>query len=467
MPHATPEEGGPDAMVPPERVGRTLDFFGRHGLWHVVSRNSQATSCRDAAARRQRLGREGIPIYDELRSFCGAAYYPDGGRRLVLLHCRANSYFDMDAATVLLGARKRLARLPPEELSHHQAGYGTVNPFSEAGEYLQVFDEDVLARYMPPHTMMTNAGAPTWAVEFRPAELVEALRHEAPAVLVGRIAMPVHAMPRLPSFGIITGNGPESGMALWRYLNEEVHTGLSAQGHMRGDLSYPKVVVHSLPEMGLSMELVQRQDDVWAVIQTAVQQLCAAGVTHIALACNTTQYFAERIREICAPDVTFVSMVDVTLDHIRREGLSDITILGIPLVASLGEYSAYRPLAAVGVQPVREFTRSHLEELAYLVKQLDATSPDARSLNRLQHVIRKGVPTSRVLTALTEISVLLERFPRLRDSIGGKEVIDPLRLCASAMAQTYLNALPREEVEEPAGETADGEEHQARSAARD
>src|SRR4051812_8397841 len=91
------EFGGEDAELP-KRVQSARDFFKRNGLWYRLTQNSVATSCRDAAARRQRLGKEGIPIYDELRSFCGAAYYPDGSRRLVLLHCRANSHFDMEAA---------------------------------------------------------------------------------------------------------------------------------------------------------------------------------------------------------------------------------------------------------------------------------------------------------------------------------------------------------------------------------
>jgi aspartate/glutamate racemase len=431
----------------PERARRTVDFFKRHRVWFLLTRNSAATSCKDASSRRNRLGKEGIPIYDELRSFCGAAYYPDGSRRLVLLHCRANSHFDMDAAARLLGTTKRISRLAPNELSRDSADYGTVNPFSEASDFIQVFDEDVLTQYTPPHTMMTNAGAHTWAVEFRPEEVIPALRQESPEVLVGKITSQASLPTRRPVFGIITGNGPESGIALWRYLNEAIHTELSREHRMRGDLSYPKVVVQSVPEMGLSMELAQREDEVWEVIRGAIVQLAGCGVTHLALACNTTQYFSDRIRQVC-DSMVFVSMVDVTSAYIERHHLSDITIIGIPIVSSLGEYSAYSSLIRLGVRPVEESARPYMEELAYLVKRLDSASPDAKSLNRLQHVIRSGVQTSRVLIALTEVSVLLERFPRLRENIGGKTVIDPLRLCGNALAQIYLDALPREEVQE-------------------
>jgi len=420
-------------------------------MWHILTRNSVATSCRDAAARRNRLGVEGIPIYDEMRSFCGAVYRSDGSRRIVLLHCRANAHFNVDAAGQLLGATRRIARLSPEELSRDTTAYGSVNPFSESGDYIHVFDEDVFTAYASPHTMMTNAGDHTWAVEFRPLDLVSALRADATEVHIGRIATEVPLIMPRPVFGIITGNGPESGMALWRNVNEKIHAELKRLNCMRGDLSYPRVVIESVPEMGLSMELTQRHDAVWAVIKRTVLELIGCGVTHLALACNTTQFFGDRIRNLCPPSVEFISMVDITYHHIQANDLKDITIIGIPAVAALGEFSGYSSLRALGVKQVEDHAKPHMEEVASIVKQLDALSPDPRSLNRLQYVIRSGVQTSKVLIALTEVSVLLERFPKLRQNIGGKEVIDPLRLSGEAMARIFLETLPPEEVHEALG----------------
>jgi len=48
-----------------------------------------------------------------------------------------------------------------------------------------------------------------------------------------------------------------------------------------------------------------------------------------------------------------------------------------------------------------------------------------------------------VLIALTEISVLLQRFPWYQSEIGGKKVIDPLWLYGEALANLYLQALPQ------------------------
>jgi len=427
----------------PERVRFALEFFDRHKLWSIVSRNSMATSCRDAANKRSRLGNKGIPLYDELKSLCVAMYRPSG-RTYGLLHCRAHEHFDLDAANKLLGGTRPLARLSSDELTAlGGAGYGTVTPFSEASRFVQVFDTGIKSSYTPPHTMITNAGDLTWAVEFHPEEVISALS-KVTEVHVGNITKEQRSTERLPSIGILTGNGPESGVALWRGINEAVAKRLTDLGRMYGDLSYPRIVVHSLPEMGLSMELAERHEDVWNVIEEAVRQLCTAGVNYIAIACNTTPYFADRIRKIAkSKDIKFISIADVVFEYIKKEKITDITIIGIPVVAELGEFSAYSRLKTLEVHPVNEFAKPYLQELGYLVKMLGSSEKDAKAMNKLRDALRFGVTTENVLIALTEISILLQRFPRLQSEIGGKKVIDPLRLYGEALANLYLQALPQ------------------------
>ena len=441
--------GGPTgtgAEPLPARVEAASALFRRQGVWHLLSRNSPATSCRDAASRRRRLGTEGIPLYDELKSLCVAAYLPDGGRSYVLLHCRAHRRLDLEAARQLLGAVRPLARLGNDELEERFATrYGTVNPFSEPERFVQVFDQGLLDEYTPPHTMMTNGGDLTWAVEFRPPEVIEALRRESPRVLVGSITGGAGGGHRLPAFGIITGNGPDSGIALWQHLNARINERLTAERRMRGDLSYPRVLVQSLPEMGLSMELREREEEVWEVIRKAVEGLMREQVDHIAIACNTTQYFAERIRALCKPEgVEFVAIADLLADHIRRAGVQDLTILGIPVVADMDEYSGFRALRELGVRAVDPGLLTAILELGYMVKRLGHSAQDNKALNKLQHVLRSGVETDGVIIALTEISILLAPFPKLRGRIGDKRIIDTLRLLGEALGDRYLEALPDE-----------------------
>ena len=426
----------------PASVNRVLEFFQKHKVWFVLSENTRATSCRDAASRRNRLGNMGIPLYDELKSLC-VTYTTSDGPQYVLLHCRAHVHFDLADAAHLLGIECPLRRLSSEELCKtFGMQYGTVNPFTMTDKFTQIFDEGLLRSFTLPHTMMTNAGDFEYGVEFRPGEILEAVR-QTTVTLVGKIVREWEPEYTIPSFGIITGNGPESGITLWQYLNDAVYSRLSEMGRMQGDLSYPRVLLHSLPEMGFSMELVERQDDVRFQLTEAVEHLCAAGVRYIALACNTTQYFGEVVQQIAAKaGVDFISMADVVQEYIRRNNITDLTIIGIPVVAGLGEYSAYRPLSDLAVHPVKDIARPKLQQLGYLVKKIGRQERDSRCMNMLRDVLNSGVTTDRVLIALTEISVLLQRFPKHNRQIGGKTIIDPLALYGDALAKLYLDALP-------------------------
>lgn len=431
----------------PDVVKQSLAFLEQHQVWYILTQNSAATSCKDAAARRQRLGMQGIPLYDELKSLCVVAYREDNSRLYCMLHCRANMRFNLELAAKLLKANRPLARLSAEELAHElEANYGTVNPFIKPTHFIHLFDKDILNQYTTPHTMMTNAGEQNWAIEFDAKALISAIKTVSPESIIGNIAMHTNKEHHIPVFGIITGNGPESGMALWRVINDTVHKKLNADGRLHGDLSYPKVLVHSLPEMGLSMELAQREDMVWHVISQALAQLCNNGVTHIALACNTTPYFTTQIRQFCEPyGVEFISIAEATEQYIRQRELDDITIIGIPAVAGLGEYSAYKSMASLNIKVVSERVFSDLQEFGYLVKRLGDKEQDAKAMNKLQHIINVGVETPRVLIALTEISVFMQRFPKFKGRIKNKEIIDPLPIYGEALAECYLQALPQEQ----------------------
>ncbi|NNJ84726.1 MAG: hypothetical protein HKP13_07325 [Gammaproteobacteria bacterium] len=80
-----------------------------------------------------------------------------------------------------------------------------------------------------------------------------------------------------------------------------------------------------------------------------------------------------------------------------------------------------------------------------MVKRMQAGGTDNRALNKLRHVLRAGVQTDHVLIALTEISVLLERYPKIHNKIGEKTIIDALRLYGEALADRYLTAVPSEQ----------------------
>lgn len=428
-----------------------LWFFAKHAMWHVISQNSAATSCRDAAYKRQRLGHKGIPLYDELKSIA-VKTVEEGSTRYILLHCRANAFFNFEKVKKLLETSHEIIKLDPSELQRVFASeYGTVNPFHESQTLIQIFDEDIFNFYTIPQTLMTNAGDLNLAVEFDPFELVEVLKPLNKKILIGNISTVNDTRTAHPqvAIGILTGNGPESGMALWRKINDSINNGLKAENRMYGDLSYPKVIVHSIPEMGLSMEMDKREEQVWRHLEKAVLNICKSGVHYLALACHTTQYFENDIKKICRKhDVVFYSIADVVLEYMQAHNINNLTIFAIPIVANLGKYSAYTKLKeqyGLNIKSMKPDIEKEIEELGYLIKTLASDEKNSKAINMLGNIIKNGSDGGTALIALTEISVLLERFPKIqkKGKIAEMQFIDGLFLYANRFAELYLKSLPK------------------------
>jgi aspartate/glutamate racemase/prolyl-tRNA editing enzyme YbaK/EbsC (Cys-tRNA(Pro) deacylase) len=412
----------------PEVVQENVRFLQSHGVWHLVSNNPRVDSCAAAADKRWRLGGRGIPLCDELKSSIGYVGY-ESNRRYVVVHCRGHQRLDNAKLAAVLGGP--FTRLSDESLARFGMAYGLVTPFgfAEHPDILQVFDRCVLERYFPPYTMMTNLGALTYGVEFNCQELVAAL----PTTQIADVVRDSDStIPRDRTFGILTGNSPESGMLLWGMINDYIRAHNSRS--FRGDVAFPRVVVESVPEMGLSMELALRADDVRPIVLGAVERLCQAGANVVGIACNTTQFFSPEVSTVCASHgARFISLVDATTEHLKQEGIHRFDFFGISAVTDFGGWSDFTRLALEfellrpGVREIETITR-----VAFSVKQRGI---DGRSVNRLRDLVNDASRTDTVVIALTELSWILKRHPQRK---GDKELVDTLQVLAAAMADTYL-----------------------------
>jgi aspartate/glutamate racemase len=433
--------------VLPDPVRRTVSFLSSRGIWFRLGRNHAVRSCKDAANRRVRLGHEGIPLWDEFKSFFGRFVNASGKPQYVVAHCRGDRILNLGLLARELNARTISERVSAEEVRQLGLEYGLINPFVESFDpanfdplivqspILQVFDTELTTRIGVPGTVMTNAGDFTWAVEFFADELAQKVDHG----IVAEIAeSDPEAEPRLPglrnpkSIGIITGNAPDSGVILWTKVNDWVRDLLGRNS--AGDVSMPPVVVHSIPQMGLSMELDSREDFVWHALREAIAAVGRAGVHFLAIADNTTQYFTPEIRKLCREfGIEYISMPEVVADWLRRQGYAKIALVGIRWVADFElNFSAYRePLQGIEVERPSLQALSALHELAYQVKQEGSTEA---GLNRLRDILRQHVKSDVVVLALTELSLLVDRQRRK----GSKTLIDPLDIYAETLARRYL-----------------------------
>lgn len=413
----------------PKTVAQVTDYLRDHNLWYLLSRNPRVTSCRDAAANRLRLGKKGIPLHSELKSFLGEYEDRNGDKQYAAIHSRGTDELDLEKIVRVLDISSHFQRLNGDDI------YGLVNPFllSEGVRekpVLQVFDQSLLLDQSLPGTMMTNAGDYTWSVEFYVKELLMALGEGA------KVADVIDGSPQLSTsskIGILTGNPPESGSLFMKYLIDEFQK--SYEDLFQGDVSTPFMNLHSSPALGLTMELHFRKEKVWDLLEKDIVNLVSSGATILCVPCNTTPYFDERFAALAQTHgVEYVSMPKVVVDNLRERKVQEVCLLGLGYANDLRGYSPYRKLADfLSVEKLSPKTLEMVADLTYSIKQ---EGPQNHHITRLESLLSKHVKSNVVILGLTEFSMV--RDIQRKDRRSPTEVIDPMLLYAQAVAKVYI-----------------------------
>lgn len=431
----------------PKNVKIIKERFISNAIWFNLTPNLKAESCADAANKRNRLGHTGIPIFDELKS--NAGYYIDKNnkKQYVIIHCRGNqkldicvngknekNIFNKKVNRILDSKYYRLDRNRLEEKINLK--YGLINPFLDINEkVLHIFDSTVFKTYHAPYTMMTNAGDFNWGIEFHPKDILKVIKNYKIEDVITEGSKPNY---KNHIIGILTGNGPESGIMLWKKINERVRKKIKKQ-NFRGDLSFPRVLIESVPEMGLSMELDLRANTTRKVVLDSVKNLCERGATLICLACNTTQYFKSEIISICKIyGVQFISIPDVVEKYLHKNKIVHFDFLGIKFVTDFKKWSAFKILNnknyKIVVPSVTNLNK--IQEIAFKVKRENANESGRQ---KLRDIINEVSQTKTIIIALTEISILLGS--EKKKSINGRTYIDTLSILADEVAKKYVNGV--------------------------
>ncbi len=425
----------------PEEVKKVIDFFDSHNLWFQLSRNLDAGSCKDAANKRNRLGHTGIPLKHELKSFLGKFTDNRGIEKFIGIHCRGNQELDFNKINSILNTTSGVIRLTDKEILRllFSTSYGLVNPFSLDGKnsdipIVQVFDKSLERNKISPYTMMTNAGDLTWGIEFKPVQVISVIQNcRVEDIVDNNSSSQIDIGREKVKIGIITGNAPDSGILLWKQINQRVREKLNSNFY--GDISLPHVIVVSIPDMGLSMELDSREEETWEALKSGIVSLCQQGVKILCIACNTTQYFTPRIRDITSEyGAKFISIPEVTLDHIKNENIREFAFLGVKYVTDLeNAWSAFKALNKFKIETLTEKNIEKIHELAFEVKREGITGT---GINCLRDLLDNSTHLQNIVVALTEISILLES--QKNRSRKGRNYIDTLEILAEAVAKEYL-----------------------------
>lgn len=442
-----------DADGVPPTVARIEQFMGQHGFWYLLSRNGEARGCREAAAKRDCLGQVGIPLSRELKSNLG--YFTDEAEQRinVAIHCRGDRDLNFDKIRSGLGLVGEFVRSTQPEDDND--AYGLVNPFEiearslEGDITLQIFDADLLIDEYLPRTLMTNAGHREWAIEFKIDDLISAIPSRR--LLVAPITDGERV--RRPVIGMLTGNGPESGALLWQLLNDSVRT---MSRPFTGDVYLPRVLIRSVPAMGLTMELHAREEQAWLEISAEIEAIChqlanmnpdCANI--LAIACNTTPYFEGRIETICSRyNVQFVSIVDAIEHYLVDNKIDNFRLIGLGYVLD-ESFSGYARILRDARFDIRSLPADALERIDELAHAIKRGENMASCFNKLKSILDSYTAKEgeNVIIALTELSVVLEenRATLKKWAEGGKtrnRIIDAVAVYGQMLAKCFLTGIP-------------------------
>lgn len=451
----------------PEAVVHCTERLQELGIWHQFSRNHQATSCREAAHRRKRLGHEGIPLWDELKSYLAAIDTQDhsGNRKthFVLAHCRADREFDLTKIRdTIRGSFHIMENLEglgmsidniriatKEEASQFGAEYGLVNPFLVPKNIVHLFDRELGKDFGPPGTVMTNAGDRTWGVEFDVKAIVNHPVQEFKDKIIfkaGELVSPQieeleskdvwGVRGQRQTIGILTGNPPRSGLELCELIGNEVQKSLGRNS--LGDVSMPPTLIQSMPEIGISMEIATRREALRRIMIKGVRRLCNQGADIIAHPAHTSSAFVEEMAKAAKlHKVEFISIADTLASYLTKSGIKEFALLGTRYVTDLNrEGGIYaKALQGMTVHTTPDFIYEKIDELAFEVQQ---HGPTPKALNCLTDILRRGIPQtcSNVVLAMTEFTPVANMLKA--SGRQGKTLIDPMKIYAETIAHKYL-----------------------------
>jgi len=406
-------------------------------IWFITSNNEnnrEVQGCWDAVNYRVRLGHSKIPIFCELKSNFGFIN-KDNDKKYLLVHYRGNQKLDYEKIKKLTEADFQRIEDETELQNLFGSGFGLVNPFLgfDRSDILQIFDKSLTTQQFIPYTMMTNASHRRWGIEFKPDELINSL----PNILIEDVVIENTKFEiKKHKIGILTGNSPESGILLWEGINERIRKNFSE--YFLGDISFPEVIIESIPEMGLSMELDKRFEDVKEVVGKGITNLCERGATIVCIACNTTQYFSKMSKKICSKhdNVIYVSIPETTYKYLKKNKIKEFDFLGINYVSDFEKWSGFKNLnkEEFDLYPLEKQYISQINEFAYDLKKKKEIKVLRQNFVRF---IKRSTNTNTIILALTELSILYNLEEEYIKKHSEKNYFNTLTILAETIGDMY------------------------------
>lgn len=205
----------------------------------------------------------------------------------------------------------------------------------------------------------------------------------------------------MKTIGILGGMGPEATILLMQKV-------LNAVPDARDDADHIPMVVHQNPQVPSRIKaLIEGTgDDPAPVLAHMTQDLEKAGVSALAMPCNTAHHYAPVVA--AASRLPFLNMLDLTADHLAQAGAKRVGMLASPATRLTRVFEA--PFSNRGLSPL---TLPDDDALLQVIRAVKAGKPAAETgpaLSRLAQVLLDQ-GADHLLVACTELSLLTNDLP--------------------------------------------------------
>lgn len=205
----------------------------------------------------------------------------------------------------------------------------------------------------------------------------------------------------MKTVGILGGMGPEATILLMQKVFESVP-------EAQDDADHIPLVVHQNPQVPSRIKaLIEKTgEDPGPVLAKMAQDLEKAGVSALAMPCNTAHHYAPAIE--AATPLPFINMLHLTADHLAQAGAKKIGMLASPATRLARVFDA--PFAARGLTPV---TLEDDQELLTVIRAVKAGAAATETGPMLSNIAKalQAQGADHLLVACTELSLLTGYLP--------------------------------------------------------
>jgi aspartate racemase len=144
----------------------------------------------------------------------------------------------------------------------------------------------------------------------------------------------------MKTIGILGGLGPEATLEYYSYIVRKYY-------ETYGDYDYPEIIIYSVSP-GEYVGDAFAQPDKPAKIKAFIEKLHLAGADFVIGACNTLHVVYDEVsKDIPIP---WFSIMDATAEAIKKEGLTQVGLLGTLITTKHGFYQ--KALARHGIETI-------------------------------------------------------------------------------------------------------------------